>query len=155
MNKQKLFERNVPGTLEILQKSTVGIAGCGGLGSNAAVSLVRAGIGKLIIADHDVVEESNLNRQYYFQPDIGKKKVEVLTCHLKAINHEIGIETIDNQISASDISQIFKNADILMSLTTRENTMQCGGNEALSLGKPLITSDTRFLRQHFSKGCIS
>ena len=114
MNKQKLFERNVPGTLEILQKSAVGIAGCGGLGSNAAVSLVRAGIGKLILADHDVVEESNLNRQYYFQPDIGKKKVEALTYHLKAINPEIKLETIDNQISASDVSQIFKDADILI-----------------------------------------
>ena len=55
MNKQKLFERNVPGTLEILQKSTVGIAGCGGLGSNAAVSLVRAGIGKLILADLEML----------------------------------------------------------------------------------------------------
>ena len=114
MNKQKLFARNVPGTLEILQKSTVGIAGCGGLGSNAAVSLVRAGIGKLILADHDVVEESNLNRQYYFQSDIGKKKVEALTYHLKAINPEIKLETIDNQISASDISKIFKDADILI-----------------------------------------
>lgn len=114
MNKQKLFARNVPGTLEILQKSTVGIAGCGGLGSNAAVSLVRAGIGKLILADHDVVEESNLNRQYYFQSDIGEKKVEALTYHLKAINPEIKFETIDNQISASDISKIFKDADILI-----------------------------------------
>ena len=94
MKKQKLFERNVPGTLEILQKSTVGIAGCGGLGSNAAVSLVRAGIGKLILADHDVVEESNLNRQYYFQSDIGKKKVEALTYHLKAINPEIKLEQL-------------------------------------------------------------
>lgn len=114
MNKQQLFARNVPGTLEILQKSTVGIAGCGGLGSNAAVSLVRAGIGKLILADHDVVEESNLNRQYYFQSDIGKKKVEALMYHLKAINPEIKLETIDNQISASDISKIFKDADILI-----------------------------------------
>jgi len=114
MNKQKLFERNVPGTLEILQKSTVGIAGCGGLGSNAAVSLVRAGIGKLIIADHDVVEESNLNRQYYFQSDTGKKKVEALADHLKAINPEIRLKVIDKQIHASDISGIFQDAEILI-----------------------------------------
>ena len=112
--KKNLFERNVPGTLEILQKSTVGIAGCGGLGSNAAVSLVRAGIGRLIIADHDVVEESNLNRQYYFQSDIGKKKVEALADHLKAINPDITLELTDKQISASDISKIFKEADILI-----------------------------------------
>ena len=114
MNKQKLFERNVPGSLEILQKSTAGIAGCGGLGSNAAVSLVRAGIGKLIIADHDVVEESNLNRQYYFQSDIGRKKVEALADHVKAINPDITLEVTDKQISASDIAEIFKEADILI-----------------------------------------
>ena len=110
----KLFERNVPGTLEILQKSTVGIAGCGGLGSNAAVALVRAGIGKLIIADHDVVEESNLNRQYFFQSDIGKKKVEALAGHLKGINPEMTLDLIDNKINDSDIAQIFKEAGILI-----------------------------------------
>lgn len=110
----KLFERNVPGTLEILQKSTVGVAGCGGLGSNAAVALVRAGIGKLIIADHDVVEESNLNRQYFFQSDIGKKKVEALADHLKGINPEMTLDLIDNKINDSDIAQIFKEAGILI-----------------------------------------
>jgi len=49
-----IFQRNVPGSTEILQKATVGIAGCGGLGSNAAMSLVRAGVGRLILADYDV-----------------------------------------------------------------------------------------------------
>ena len=121
MDTQKIFERNVPGTLEILQKSTVGIAGCGGLGSNAAVSLVRAGIGKLILADHDLVEESNLNRQYYFQSDIGKKKVEALADHLSAINPEIQLETIDRQICAPDISQVFKDAEILIEGFDRAN----------------------------------
>ena len=46
-----LFERNVPGMTDRLQAATVGIAGCGGLGSNVAVSLVRAGIGRLVLAD--------------------------------------------------------------------------------------------------------
>ena len=110
----ELFERNVPGSFEILQKATVGIVGCGGLGSNAAVALVRAGIGRLILADHDVVEESNLNRQYYFQSDVGKKKVKALADHLKAINPDITIELIDKKISASDISQIFKGVEILI-----------------------------------------
>jgi sulfur carrier protein ThiS adenylyltransferase len=51
LNTEKIFERNVPGTRDILSKKVVAIAGCGGLGSNAAVALVRAGVGKLIIAD--------------------------------------------------------------------------------------------------------
>ena len=61
-----IFGRNVPGSTAILQQRTVAVAGCGGLGSNAAVPLTRAGIGRLILIDHDVVEASNLNRQHYF-----------------------------------------------------------------------------------------
>ena len=56
---------------KILQQKIVGIAGAGGLGSNCAVALARVGIGTLIIADFDVVSESNLNRQYYFYDQIG------------------------------------------------------------------------------------
>ena len=47
---------------QILKNKTVGIAGCGGLGSNCAVALTRAGVGTLIIVDFDIIEESNLNR---------------------------------------------------------------------------------------------
>ncbi len=80
-----LFQRNVPGSTEILNASCVGIAGCGGLGSNAAVALTRAGVGRLILADLDIVELSNLNRQYFFQDDVGQFKAEALAEHLKAI----------------------------------------------------------------------
>lgn len=50
-----------------LKKYTVGIAGAGGLGSNCAVALARVGIGTLIISDFDVVNETNLNRQYFLK----------------------------------------------------------------------------------------
>ena len=114
MNKDKLFKKNVPGSTQILNKATVGIAGCGGLGSNAAVALVRAGIGKLILADFDVVEESNLNRQYFFQSDIGKRKVEALAYHCMAINPLIQLTLVKNQFNAGDVPTIFKNADLLI-----------------------------------------
>jgi sulfur carrier protein ThiS adenylyltransferase len=114
MKKKGLFSRNVPGTTEILRKTCVGIAGCGGLGSNAAVSLVRSGVGKLILADFDTVEESNLNRQYYFQSDVGKKKIEALSCHLKSINPEVQLETADMQLTPSHIARVFSEADILI-----------------------------------------
>ena len=51
---------------EHLSHFSAGIAGCGGLGSNCAVALARCGIGKLVLADFDVIQESNLNRQYFF-----------------------------------------------------------------------------------------
>ena len=63
---------------EKLKGKCVGIAGCGGLGSNAAVALARIGTGRLIIADFDKVEESNLNRQYFFFSQIGMFKAAAL-----------------------------------------------------------------------------
>ena len=48
-----IFNRNVPGTAQILKTKTVAIAGCGGLGSNIAIAFVRSGVGNLIIADFD------------------------------------------------------------------------------------------------------
>jgi sulfur carrier protein ThiS adenylyltransferase len=114
MNINKIFSKNVPGTTEILQKACVGIAGCGGLGSNAAVALVRAGVGRLILVDFDVVEESNLNRQHYFQTDIGVKKVTALASHLKSINPEVHLETSDKRIGPSEVPALFGDAKILI-----------------------------------------
>lgn len=109
-----IFAKNVPGMTGVLSGATVGIAGCGGLGSNSAVALVRAGIGNLIICDHDIVEVSNLNRQYYFQEDIGKKKVDVLAGKLKSINPHCNIKIIDKMLKRDDISRLFFDAEILI-----------------------------------------
>ncbi len=115
MSKEKgIFERNVQDSTEVLQKSVIAIAGCGGLGSNAAISLVRAGIGKLIIADSDVVEESNLNRQYFFQADIGKNKVEALASHLRAVNPVVELEIHNTKLTFENVPKLFKDADILI-----------------------------------------
>jgi sulfur carrier protein ThiS adenylyltransferase len=108
-----IFERNIPGTAQKLSKFTVGIAGCGGLGSNIAVSLVRCGVRKIILADMDRVEASNLNRQHFFQDDIGKSKVCALEDHLKRINPDIEVKTIDKKLVSDDIKTVFNNADIL------------------------------------------
>ena len=109
-----IFERNVPGTTERLRKATVGIAGCGGLGSNAAAALARAGVGKLILADPDSVELSNLNRQHFFQSDIGRVKVEALADHLKAYNPEIELILHELELTPENTPGIFGEADILI-----------------------------------------
>lgn len=114
MENNPIFDRNVPGTTEKLAKATVGIAGCGGLGSNAAVALVRAGVGHMILADHDVVEASNLNRQHYFQQDIGEKKVEALAAHLKAINPQVKLILHDLELTPENVPAIYKEADLLV-----------------------------------------
>lgn len=99
---------------EALSRATIGIAGCGGLGSNIAVSLVRAGIGNLIIADYDIIELSNLNRQYYFREDVGEKKVDALKEKLLQINPDCKINIIDKKLERNDIGTLFSDAEIMV-----------------------------------------
>ena len=99
---------------EILSKKTVGIAGCGGLGSNAAVALARVGVGKLIIADFDVIVEGNLNRQYFFYDQIGKKKCIALKENINRINPDCIIEALDLKLDEENIPFIFKNCDLVI-----------------------------------------
>lgn len=99
---------------EVLKDKTVGIAGCGGLGSNCAVALARVGVGKLIIADFDIIEESNLNRQYYFHHQIGKQKVHCLKENIKLINPTIEISANQIKLDAHDIYDLYKDCDIIV-----------------------------------------
>lgn len=99
---------------QVMQKYTVGIAGAGGLGSNVAMALTRVGIGKLIIADFDVVSESNLNRQFYFSDQIGRVKVEALKENLKKINPKVEIEIHNQRLDASNLLSIFSEVDVMV-----------------------------------------
>lgn len=109
-----LFARNVPGTTERLAAMRVGVAGCGGLGSNAAVSLVRAGVGNLVIADPAVVVQSDLNRAHYFGADVGRPKVEALADHLFAINPDLQISALDGEVSHVELAMMFGMVDLLV-----------------------------------------
>jgi sulfur carrier protein ThiS adenylyltransferase len=109
-----LMARHTPGVHERLKNAAVGIAGCGGLGSTAAVSLTRVGIGKLIIVDFDVVEPSNLNRQQYFVEHIGKPKVEALKEIIQKANPFAEVECHQVRITPENVAQLFKTADVIV-----------------------------------------
>lgn len=99
---------------EKLSTKTVGIAGCGGLGSNCAVALSRVGIGKLVIADFDIIEESNLNRQYYFFNQIGQKKSTTLKGNIYLINPDTIVDDYDIKLDRENIPEIFNGCDIIV-----------------------------------------
>ncbi|HPD66120.1 MAG TPA: sulfur carrier protein ThiS adenylyltransferase ThiF [Bacteroidia bacterium] len=98
----------------ILSEKTVGIAGAGGLGSNCASALARVGIGKIIIADFDIVEESNLNRQFYFFHQIGTKKADSIRKNLLMINPGLKIESYDVFLTPENVPVIFKDCDVVV-----------------------------------------
>lgn len=97
-----------------LSSKTIGIAGCGGLGSNCAVALVRVGVGKLIIADFDVIEESNLNRQYFFFNQIGKYKAPTLKENLNLINPEVIVRDHVIKLTSKEIVELYKECDVIV-----------------------------------------
>ncbi len=92
----------------------VGIAGAGGIGSNVAVTLARCGFDDFVIADFDMVEASNLNRQFYFYHQIGKNKIDVLENNLKLINNNIIVEKKNIRLTKGNIFQIFKKCDAVV-----------------------------------------
>jgi len=124
----------------ILTTKTVGIAGAGGLGSNCASALVRVGIGKIIIADFDIIEESNLNRQFYFKSQIGMKKAIAIKENLLLINPDAQIETHDTFLTPENIPEIFNNCDVIVEAFDKAEQKQMLIETVLSVWpeKPLV-----------------
>jgi sulfur carrier protein ThiS adenylyltransferase len=106
--------RHTPGIHARLKKAVVGIAGAGGLGSAVAVALARVGVGRLVVADYDVVEPSNLNRQQYFIDQIGRPKVAALAENLKRINPYVTVEPRQVMLSPENIPVIFAECRIVV-----------------------------------------
>ncbi len=119
-----IFARNVPGMTEVLERATVGIAGCGGLGSNAAMLLTRAGIGHLVLVDLDTVEESNLNRQHFFRSDIGTPKVTALAAHLRAVDPAVRLDLHETRLSREAVAATFATCDILIEAFDRADAKE-------------------------------
>jgi sulfur carrier protein ThiS adenylyltransferase len=106
--------RYTPGIHARIKQATVAVAGVGGLGSAVAVALARLGIGKLILADFDVVEPSNLNRQQYFVDQIGLPKVDAMCINLQRINPYVDVEPHQIRLTPENIPTLFKDADVLV-----------------------------------------
>jgi sulfur carrier protein ThiS adenylyltransferase len=125
---------------EILKTKTVGIAGCGGLGSNAAVSLARIGTGTLIIADFDKIELSNLNRQYFFHNQIGEPKAAALKENIKKIDPSINVQAHIIKLEPKDIINLYKGCDVIVEAFDKAEMKQMLVETVLQSmpGKPVV-----------------
>jgi sulfur carrier protein ThiS adenylyltransferase len=107
-----------------LKDKVVGIAGCGGLGSNCAVALARVGVGRLVIADYDKVDVSNLNRQYFFSDQVGKAKVIALKENIYRIDPMVKVETHEIMLNEVNIPEIFKDCVVIVEAFDRAEMKQ-------------------------------
>ena len=108
-----LCERHGKELHKKLSGATVAICGLGGLGSNIAISLARAGIGKLILIDFDRVDITNLHRQQYKAEQIGRYKTVALGENLNEIAPYPEIDSYTVRITEDNTMELLKEADII------------------------------------------
>ena len=108
-----LNDRHGIGFQKKISSTTVAVCGLGGLGSNIAIALSRAGIGKLILIDFDKVDITNLHRQQYMANQIGMSKTEALQYNLKEINPYLEIEIHTIRLDENNAMGMLLDADII------------------------------------------
>ena len=108
-----LSAKQSPALCKAFAGARIAVCGSGGLGSNIAVMLARAGVGHLHIIDFDKVEITNLNRQQYFADQIGMPKTEALKENLARIAPYCDVRAENIMIDEANIDGLFEEDDII------------------------------------------
>jgi len=124
---------------EKLKNAKIFVAGAGGLGSPVSTYLAVAGIGKIIIADFDSVDLSNLNRQFlHHEKDIGKAKIKSAEEKLLSLNPEIKVETIREKITDENAGSLVPPCDLIIDALDNFDTRHVLNRLAVERNIPLI-----------------
>ncbi len=125
-----------------LAGTRVGIIGLGGLGSNAAVMLLRSGVRRMVLADFDVVELSNLDRQAYFLDQVGRPKTEALAETLLRIDRDAELTFISERVDPEMLLARFGDLDLLIEAVDRPDAKAMIVNTCLQRlpHVPLVTA---------------
>ena len=140
LKEEDLFERNVKGVSKKIKETRVCILGLGGLGSNVAILLARAGIGYLKLVDFDIVEASNLNRQQYRISHIGLKKTEAIKTIIKEINPFVEVDTLDIKVNRENIHSIVGDIEIVVEAFDRAEIKAMTIEELLTNKNKIVVS---------------
>lgn len=122
-----------------LEAARVAMVGAGGLGSPAAYYLAAAGVGTLVLADDDVVDRSNLQRQIlHADARIGMPKVESARIALSALNPRLNIETFAARVTAANVEQLIGDADVVIDGADNFPVRYLLNDACVKLRKPLV-----------------
>ncbi len=122
-----------------ISQAKILVCGAGGLGSTVLANLASVGIGTISIVDNDVLELSNLNRQYIHKFDsIGKVKVESAKKWINEFNPEINVKTYQVRLDEENYSQIVKEYDFIMDCFDSFKSKFLLNKIAVQTGKTLI-----------------
>ena len=120
-----------------LADASVFIAGAGGLGSPVATYLAAAGVGRIVLLDSDIVDLTNLNRQFlHHEKDIGRKKAESGAEKLKALNPEIQIDSICGRLTEENIEKWIGDCQMIVDALDNNPTRRMLASFAIQMGLP-------------------
>lgn len=123
-----------------LRKAHVGIAGAGGLGSNAAILLARSGVERFTLVDCDIVESSNLNRQHYWPRHLGKSKTDALIECLLDLNPHIQARGLCLRLDEKNLERVLAGPDIWMEALDDAQAKAMFVEKALLSGRRVISA---------------
>ena len=138
--RQDLVKKLGETKLAKIEKTRIGIAGAGGLGSNCAACLVRVGFRRFTIADFDVIDPSNLDRQFYFEDQVGMKKVEALRTNLHRINPHLELQMLPVKLETANIPEIFRDCDAVVECLDQAEAKRMLVSGLLPSGKLIVAA---------------
>ena len=122
-SRQVLLPEIGPDGQKKLAKSRAVVIGCGALGTNALSFLVRAGVGQVTVADRDIIDLSNLQRQALFEEaDVGRPKARVAEERLGRVNSEIMVKGLVVDLTHANIEGIIRGASVVLDATDNMDT---------------------------------
>ena len=125
--------------LERIEAARVGVAGAGGLGSNCAANLTRVGFRKFKIVDFDKIDHSNLDRQFYFNDQVGRYKTDALRENLLRISPGIELDMVNERIDRDNAVRLFVECDIVAECLDTAAGKSMLVTELLKAGKPVVS----------------
>jgi len=130
------------GLIEDFQDKVFHVLGCGAIGSSAATQLCRMGVEKFVLYDMDKVEIQNIGVSHYILKDVGKKKVDALSSHLKSINDEVSIQS--NHGLFLDFGKTLNSNDVvILGFDSMEARLEAAKEALNKKNKPFLLIDGR------------
>jgi molybdopterin/thiamine biosynthesis adenylyltransferase len=134
-----LREIGGPGQQKLKSASAL-VVGAGGLGSPASLYLAAAGVGRIVMIDHDVVDRSNLQRQVlYSEADIGRPKVEAAAERLLALNPHIRVEPVQARLTDDNARELVRGVDLVLDGTDDFGVRFCVNAACVAEARTLVS----------------
>ena len=124
---------------EVVREATALVIGAGALGNEVIKNLALMGIGHLIIADFDTIEDSNLSRSILFRvSDRGRRKVDAAAERVREINPDVKVMTWHGNINHGLGSGVFRNVDVIIGCLDNREARLSIDRFAMSVGRPWV-----------------